>query len=231
MIVELNGIAIEIIKKPIKNMHLRIYPPDGRVRVSAPLHFKEKTILAFLHKQSLWIDTQIKRMKERSPVKEERLETGSTILFKGESYSLVLFEHHGPAHVECRDGFIYCHIPHASSTADINALLERWYKKELHDMIPALIKHWEALIHVQVKEWGVKKMKTRWGSCNTRAQRIWLNLNLIKKPPICLEYVLVHELTHLLEASHNARFYHLMEQFMPQWRDYDYLLEGKRSRK
>lgn len=231
MIIEINGIAIEVIKKPIKNMHLRIYPPDGRVRVSAPLHFKEKTIFAFLQQQSLWIDAQLKRIKARNPTKEVQLETGSTILFKGETYTFILQRHHGPAHIECREAFIYCYAPHTATALQITNLLELWYKNEMQMLLPPLIKHWESIINVQVAEWGIKKMKTRWGSCNTRAQRIWLNLNLIKKPLLCLEYVLVHELIHLLEASHNQRFYRLMEQFMPQWREYDYLLEGKRTRK
>jgi len=231
MIIEVNGIAIEVIKKPIKNMHLRIYPPDGQVKVSAPLHFKEKMIRSFLQKHSLWIDSQRTRIIARAPIKEELLETGSVIPFKGESYFFILQEHHGPAHIECRDGFIYCYVPHSASSAQIKNLLEHWYKKEMQAILPQLIKYWESIIDVHVEQWGIKKMKTRWGSCNTRAHRIWLNLNLIKKPLVCLEYVLVHELVHLLEASHSPRFYRLMDQFMPQWREYDYLLEGKKTRK
>ncbi len=231
MIIEVNGLAIEVIKKPIKNMHLRIYPPDGLVKVSAPIHFKEKTIRIFLQEHSLWIDTQRKRIKERAPEKEELLQTGSLIPFKGQNHLFILEEHHGPSHIECREGFIYCYVPHHASPSQINTVLERWYKREMESILPSLIRHWEAIINVQVTQWGIKKMKTRWGSCNTRAQRIWLNLNLIKKPPSCLEYVLVHELVHLLEASHNQRFYRLMDQFMPQWQEYNYLLEGKKIRK
>ena len=231
MIIEINGLAIEVIKKPIKNINLRIYPPEGLVKVSAPMHYKEKTIINFLHQHSLWIEAQRARIKARTPTPEEPLKTGSIIVFKGKSYSLLLLEHNGPAHIECQENSIYGYIPPGYSPLQIERLLERWYKKEMHALLPSLISHWEAIIQVKISGWQVKKMKTRWGSCNTRAHRICLNLNLIKKPLICLEYVLVHELIHILEPSHNQRFYQLMEQFMPQWREYDFLLEGRKTRK
>ena len=230
MIIEINGLAIEVIKKAIKNINLRIYPPEGLVKVSAPLHFKEKTIINFLQKHSLWIEAQRKRIQARAPVKEDALKSGSIIFFKGEPYSLILQEHDGPAHVDCKDNTLHCYLPRATSTTQINNLIDRWYKKEMQALLPSLISHWESLIQVHATEWTVKKMKTRWGSCNTRAHRICLNLNLMKKPLICLEYVLVHELVHILEASRNQRFYQYMDQFMPQWREYDYLLEGRKRR-
>jgi predicted metal-dependent hydrolase len=101
----------------------------------------------------------------------------------------------------------------------------------MESLLPGLIARWEQIIGVNVADWGIKKMKTRWGSCNTRARRIWMNLSLIRKPQLCLEYVLVHELVHLLEASHNQRFYALMTQYMPNWREHQLTLEGKRRNK
>jgi hypothetical protein len=231
MIIELDGLSIEVIKKPIKNMTIRIYPPNGLVKVSAPLHYKERLIKSFLKEKSAWIEAQQQRIKEQFTEKSVRLQTGSILHFKGQSYLLVIQEHHGPSHIECHEGFIYCFIQHQPSQEQITTLLDRWYKSEMATLLPALIQHWESIIDVNVAQWGIKKMKTRWGSCNTRAKRIWLNLNLIKKPVQCLEYVLVHELIHLLEASHNHRFYKFMDQFMPEWRAHDYLLEGKKTRK
>ena len=231
MIIDLNGIAIEIIKKPIKNMSLRIYPPDGAVKVSAPLHYKEHIIREFLQRKSSWITKQRNRMKEHLIEHDSIIRSGSTLFFKGEPYLLIIHEHYGPSHIHCREGFIDAYLPHNPSQEKINSLVDRWYKHEMEFLLPSLIKKWQSIIGVEVAQWGIKKMKTRWGSCNTRAHRIWLNLNLIKKPLPCLEYVLVHELVHLLEASHNQRFYKLMDRFMPQWRDYDYLLEGKMTRK
>lgn len=231
MIIELNGLAIEIIKKPIKNMTLRIYPPDGRVKVSAPLHFKELLIKRFLMEKSEWIDRQRVRIKEHATEQDLILKTGSALFFKGQRCTLVLNEHNGPSHVHYGEGLITCYIPPNAAQEHTNCLLERWYRAEIESMLPAMLSHWQSIIGVRVAEWGIKKMKTRWGSCNTRAHRIWLNLNLIKKPVGCLEYVLVHELIHLLEPSHNQRFYQFMDHYMPQWREYDFLLEGKTRRK
>jgi predicted metal-dependent hydrolase len=231
MIIELNGIAIEIIKKPIKNMSLRIYPPDGVVKVSAPLHYKEQVIREFLQQKSSWITKQRNRIKAHLIENDSILGSGSTLFFKGERYLLIVKEHHGPSHIHCHEGYIYCYLSPNPSQEQINSILDRWYKNEMASILPSLIKEWEAIIGVSVTQWGIKKMRTRWGSCNTKVQRICLNLNLIKKPISCLEYVLVHELVHLVEASHNQRFYKLMDRFMPSWRDYDSLLEGRKTRK
>lgn len=227
MIIEIDGIPIELIRKSIKNMNLRIYPPDGVVKVSAPKSFSDRFIRNYLQEKSGWIQAHRERIRERSAYKEELLQTGATVAFKGKNYLLIVEEHHGPAKIRVQDDLIYCYAKPNSSQAYLSGLFDHWYRQELTSLLPELIKQWEPIIGVKVAEWGIKKMKTRWGSCNTRARRIWLNLSLIKKPVVCLEYVLVHELVHLLEASHNQRFYALMTQFMPQWREYQYLLEGK----
>lgn len=227
MIIEINGIPVEIIKKNIKNMTLRIYPPNGLVKVSAPAHFSEQLIRQHLHNKSEWIQTQRERMRSRPAQKEELLITGATIPFKGASYLLIVEEHNGPSQFIIEDELIHFYVSPRVTPAQRQILLDQWYKKEMSLILPDLIKHWSAIIKVNVAEWGIKKMKTRWGSCNTRAHRIWLNSNLIKKPLICLEYVLVHELVHLHEASHNKRFYALMTEFMPPWREHQFLLEGK----
>ena len=229
MIIEIDGLSIEVLKKPIKNMNLRIYPPDGLIRVSAPLSFSDRLIKTHLQEKSAWIREQQDRIKSRASNQSEPLLTpGTTVDFKGRSYLLMIEEHHGPSNIKIQDDLIHFYINHNTTSTQKTALLDRWYKSEMEQLIPDLMKHWETVIQVKVAQWGIKKMKTRWGSCNTQASRIWLNLNLIKKPVVCLEYVLVHELVHLLEASHNKRFYRLMTQFMPQWREYRYLLEGKK---
>lgn len=227
MIIEIDGISIEVSRKNIKNMNLRIYPPDGAIKVSAPLRYSERLIKQHLLEKMDWIRSQQELIRQRSSYKEEVLQTGVTIEFKGNTLLLIVEEHNGPSHIKQNDELIHFYVPHNSNQQQRQMLLDRWYRRELEIIIPSLIKHWEAIIGVHVAEWGIKKMKTRWGSCNTRAHRIWLNLNLIKKHPLCLEYVIVHELVHLHEASHNQRFYALMTQFMPQWREYQIMLEGK----
>jgi predicted metal-dependent hydrolase len=231
MLIEIADISIEVTKKRIKNMHLRIYPPDGTVKVSAPLHYKEHIIREFITEKYPWIEAQRKRIQERGLEINSLLKTGSLISFKGNRYILIIHEHYGPTHIKCHEGFIYCYLPPTPTQIQINNVLDSWYKREMSELLPDLIKRWEPIIGVHISQWGIRKMKTRWGSCNIRARRIWLNLNLIKKPLACLEYVLVHELVHLHEARHNHRFYQLMDQFLPQWREYDYLLEGKKTRK
>ncbi|MGL5743175.1 MAG: M48 family metallopeptidase [Legionella sp.] len=227
MIIELDGIPIEILRKKIKNMHLRIYPPDGLVKVSVPLKFSEQLIRQNLETKSTWIRKQRDRILSMTPIENTTLETGTRVVFQGKHYLLIIEEHHGHEHIQIKDELMYCYTQPNRTYEQKQTLLENWYKLQMHRVLPYLIQYWEKIVGVKVAQWGIRKMKTRWGSCNTKAARIWLNLNLMKKQPICLEYVLVHELVHLLEPSHNKRFYALMSQFMPQWRDYDSLLEGR----
>lgn len=230
MIIELDGIAIEITRKPIKNMNLRIYPPDGLVKVSAPLKFSERLIRQTLEQKKSWIHEQRERIRSRATPENTHLESGTTIPFMGQNYLLIIEEHEGPSQVLIQDALIHCYTPPNSSQLQRQTIIDNWYKRQMEAILPALIQHWEVIVGVKVDQWGIKKMKSRWGSCNTQVARICLNLNLIKKNQLCLEYVLVHELVHLLEPSHNQRFYRLMSRFMPQWRDYEYLLEGRRLR-
>lgn len=227
MIIEFDGISIEVTRKKIKNMHLRIYPPDGLVKVSAPLKFSEQLIRKTLEAKGEWIHKQRERMRNNPIIEKCTLETGSTVVFQGKHYLFIVQENQGPTQIKINDEIMYCYVKPNSSYVQKQILLDNWYRYQLQALLPDLIKHWEIIVGVKVSQWGIKKMKTRWGSCNTKAARIWLNLNLIKKNPICLEYVLVHELVHLLEPSHNNRFYHFMNKFMPEWRQYECLLEGR----
>lgn len=227
MIIELDGISIEVLRKPVKNMNLRIYPPDGLVRVSAPLKYSERLIRKTLEEKKAWIHEHRERIRSRAPLEPLPLQTGTPIPFMGKNYLLIIEEHHGPNHVQLQDELIHCYTQTGSSPVQVQTLLDTWYKRQMELLLPKLILHWETIVGVKINEWGIKKMKTRWGSCNPHAARIWLNLNLIKKPQICLEYVLVHELVHILEPSHNKRFYGFMSQFMPQWREHQHLLEGR----
>lgn len=231
MHIEIDGVTIEVIRKPVKYVTLRVYPPNGQVKMSVPLRYKKQLIEEHLQEKMPWINENIQRFQKTSYVEEEILKTGATIPFLGTNYLLIVEEHHGPSQFVVNDQLLHAYVKPNTSPEQLKKLLDRWYKKQMISLIPDLLTRWEPIMNVKVKQWGIKKMRTRWGSCNSEEQRIWLNLGLIKKPPICLEYVLVHELTHILEASHNKRFYKLMDQFMPQWRDYEYILEGKNPNK
>ncbi|CDZ77964.1 hypothetical protein BN59_02260 [Legionella massiliensis] len=223
---ELDGIAIEILRKPIKNIHLRIYPPDGQVRVTAPLRLRLDLIHKQIEAKRAWIHAQRARFRAKLPLSPLTFETGEQHFFLGKAYTLRI--HHGvtrPAiHIDTENLDFY--IQPEVSTEQKQRLLDHWYRRQMKALLPGLIAKWEPIIAVQVANWGIKLMKTRWGSCNPVEKRIWLNLRLIKKPLICLEYVLVHELVHILEASHNKRFYAFMDQFLPNWRQIQKLLES-----
>ncbi|WED42533.1 M48 family metallopeptidase [Legionella cardiaca] len=218
---EIDGILVEILRKPIKNMHLRVYPPDGQVKVSAPIRFRLETIRQQLETKLDWIHAQRKRLKTQPLL----LKTGEICHFLGNAYTLLVVEGTSRASVSIEKHVIRCHIKENSTFEERNQLLQAWYRQEMKKLLPPLISKWEPIINVRVYAWGIKTMKTRWGSCNIRAHRIWLNLRLMKKPLSCLEYVLVHEMIHLLEANHNKQFYSLMDKFLPDWRQQQNLLE------
>lgn len=222
---EIDGLIIEIIRKPIKNLHLRIYPPDGQVKISVPLKLSIDLIRRQIESKRDWILTQQARLKTTIIEQPLQFETNECHYFLGKQYPLVVHENSDTMQIFLEQDKLVCLFKVNTTLLQKQQLLQKWYRKQMTQLIPELISRWESIIPVKVIEWGIKIMKTRWGSCNTRASRIWLNLNLIKKPLECLEYVLVHEMVHLLEASHNKRFYMFMDQFLPQWRDMKKLLE------
>jgi predicted metal-dependent hydrolase len=216
--IEIDGISIEILRKPIKNMHVRIYPPDGRVQISAPMRLNINYIYKQVEAKLTWLHTQRAKLQSQPVLSELTMHTGESHFFLGQAYTLIVHETQNPKQVILKDNELLLSTKPNATLAEKEAILKRWYQTQMHNLVPDLIKKWQPIIDVSVADWGVKTMKTRWGSCNVRMRRIWLNLVLIKKPILCLEYVLVHELVHLLEASHNTRFYQLMDKFMPEWR-------------
>ena len=225
-LLEFDGILIEVLRKPIKNMHLRIYPPDGRVKISAPLRLRLELIHSQLEAKREWIHTQRARLQtlpESAPLK---FESGEQYFYLGKRYTLIVHPSEQRS-IQIDDGTLHCFINPNLPLPEKQKFLENWYRQQMKELLPALISKWEPLIGVNIATWVIKIMKTRWGSCNIQKARISLNLNLIKKPLTCLEYVLVHEMVHLLEASHNKRFYTFMDQFLPQWRTLQKQLEAK----
>lgn len=216
--IEIDGISIKIVRKPIKNMHLRIYPPDGRVQISAPLRLNIKHIYQQVEAKREWLHTQRARLQALPAQPALTMQTGECHYFLGQCYTLTVLETSTPSSLLLKDNRLILTAKPNASLVEKQLLLKKWYQAQMQSFVPELIKKWQPIIGVSVAEWGTKVMKTRWGSCNIRTRRIWLNLTLMKKPLVCLEYVLVHEMVHLLEASHNARFYQLMDTFMPEWR-------------
>lgn len=217
--IEVSGIRIQIVRKNIKNMHLGVYPPDGRVRVSAPLHVSDETICQMIITRLQWIRRHQDKFANQQRQSEREMVTGESHYVAGKSYLLDVIEHNAPAAVCMRNNTtLELRVRPGTDRDRREAILHGWYRQQLRERVPELIAKWEPVIGVSVAEWHIKRMKTRWGTCNIQARRIWINLELAKKPLQCLEYIIVHEMVHLLERHHNARFKAYMDSFLPHWR-------------
>jgi len=217
--IEVSGIPVEIKRKKIRNLHLGVYPPEGRVRVSAPLFIDDEAIRLAVISRLKWIKKQQKKFLEQDRQSEREMITGETHFFRGRRYRLDVIEADQPPRVCLRGtATMELRVRPGTNRKRREEILYEWYRRQLKEQIPPLIAKWEEKIGVSVLAWGVKRMKTRWGSCNVDARRIWLNLELVKRHPLCLEYIIVHEMVHLLEKRHNERFRELMDGFMPGWR-------------
>ncbi len=216
-----NDLVVDVVRKNIKNLHLGVYPPAGRVRVAAPLRVNDEAVRLFTISRLAWIKRQQAKFEgqERQPARE--FVSGESHYYQGNRYLLNVMYHQGSPAVSIRNNkTMDLFVRTGSDTSVRERILTTWYRQRLKEEIAPLIAKWEAIIGVKVAEWGVKQMKTRWGTCTIEARRIWLNLELIKKPVHCLEYIIVHEMMHLLERHHNERFTAYMNRFMPLWQYY-----------
>ena len=219
--IEVNGLIVDVVRKDIKNLHLGVYPPNGRVRVAAPLRVDDEAVRLAVITRLAWIKRQQAQFDAQERETRREYLNGESHYYLGVRYRLNIIEEDAPPKVVIRNKqYIDVYIRPGSDTDQRERVMTAWYRANLKEMIPPLIEKWEPIIGVDVTDWGVKQMKTKWGSCNIEAHRIWLNLELIKKPPRCLEFIIVHEMVHLLERKHNERFIELVSQFMPQWRQY-----------
>ena len=217
---QLGNITVDVVQKDIKNIHLSVYPPTGRVRISAPTRMDLDVIRVFAISKLSWIKKQQAKFKNQEREAPREFLNKESHYFNGKRYLLKVIEKDAAPRVELKHCKIELYVRPQTSRDKIQSVLDEWYRKQLKASLPALIESWERKINVQVNEFGVKKMKTKWGACNREAKRIWLNLELAKKPAECLEYIVVHEMVHLLERNHNDRFVSLMDEFMPKWRFY-----------
>ena len=216
---QFGDLAVELVQKKIKNLRLSVHSPEGRVRVSAPCYVSLSTIRVFIASRLDWIQQQQIRLRAQTHEPVREYNEGEHHYYGGRAYGLRIIERDAAPGLKLVDDSMELSIRPNSSRDKRQAVLYEWYRAQMKQVLPEIIEKYEVLMGVSVAEFGVKRMRTRWGTCNTVAQRIWLNLELAKKPAACLEYVVVHEMTHLLERSHNKRFVRLMDQFMPDWRE------------
>jgi len=220
-IVTVSGVDVQIVRKNIKNLHLAVYPPDGHVRVAVPKHVTDDNVRLAVISKLGWIKKQQRDFKNQPRQTKRQYVSGECHYYFGKRLRLELIERRGKHQVILKkSGKLRMLVQSGTAVANKEKLLNEWYRAELKSRIPELIQQWQPVIGETPNGWGVKKMKTRWGSCNIEKRQIWLNLELAKKPPECLEYILVHEIVHILERNHNERFKAYMDRFLPKWRSF-----------
>ena len=212
------GIDIDVVYKDIKNLHVGVYPPLGRVRVSAPRQLDDDQIrLAVVHRLS-WIKRQQARLHNADRQSLREMVTGESHYVSGLRCRLTVIEGPGRTRVELAGTRLQLCVPPGSTAQRRREVLDRWYRQRLRAAIPGLIAKWEPKLNVRVPRWSIRRMKTKWGSCNRESGYIWFNVELAKKHAECLEYIVVHEMTHHLERNHTERFTKLMDAAIPDWR-------------
>lgn len=218
--IHLGDIAVDVIRKDIKNVHLSIHPPTGRVRIAAPERMSLDIVRVFAISKLGWIKKHQRKMREQErEMPREYLDRESHYVW-GRRYLLKVVEGRASQKVELKHRDLVLTTRQAASREMKEAILYKWYRDQIKEAAPTLIEKWQRLMHVRVEDFFVQRMKTKWGSCNQERRTIRLNSELAKKPQECLEYVVVHEMVHLLERTHNERFISLMNRFMPKWESY-----------
>jgi len=216
--IKLDDIDAEVTKKNIKHLHLRVCPPNGIVRVSAPFRMNHEKIRVFVLSKLDWIRKQRQKIHNLAFDDAYKYINQEIHYFRGQSYQLKILENSKSPFVELVKNEIFIHVPPMADTEKRRSVLNKWYYQELMVLLTPLIKKWELKLDVSVKRFSIRSMKSRWGSCTPKTHSIRFNLDLAKKTPECLEYIVVHELLHLIEASHNDKFKALMDQFYPDWK-------------
>lgn len=215
---EIRGIAVEIVRKDIKHLHLGVYPPDGRVRVAAPLRLDDDAVRLAVVSRLAWIRRKRAEFQGQDRQSSREFVSGESHYFEGRRYRLDVVVSGGLTGIRLRNNaWMEMRVRPSTGRDAREAMLYGWYRAQLRERIPDMVAKWELRIGVEVADWRVRRMKTRWGTCNRDAGRIWLNSELAKKPVACLEYVVVHEMIHLIERDHNERFRGIFDRVMPEW--------------
>lgn len=213
------GLVVTVVRKNIKNLHVAVYPPNGWVRVATPMRVNDQAVRLAVASRLGWIRRQQKKLLGQERQSPREYVSRESHYFLGRRYLLNVVYQDGRGRVSINGkASIDLLVPNGASRTKRERILQQWYRKQLKTLIPPLVSKWEKTTGLKVAEWGVKKMKTRWGSCNRNARRIWINLELAKKPVQCLEYIVVHEMVHLLERKHGEKFIAHMDRLLPQWR-------------
>lgn len=215
----MNGITISVIRKVIKNMYIRVIPPEGKVQITAPYTVSDDTVRRFAISKISWIKKQKISFEEQSRQTKRQYITGESYYLWGRRYRLDVRYSNTNGQVSLLGSKLILQVRKESSLKQREHILNEWYRKQMKQVVPDVLAKCEGVVGIQANEWHIKNMRTKWGTCNVEKKRIWLNLQLVKKTPGCLEYVIIHELVHLLERNHNDRFCEYMNCFCPNWRE------------
>jgi predicted metal-dependent hydrolase len=215
--IQLGAIEAEVTFKQIKNVHLSVHPPLGRVRIAAPSRMKLDTIRVFAISKLSWIKLQQRKLAAQDRESKRSYSERESHYLWGRRYLLSVVEKNEPPSVEIKSRKMLLTVRPGTPAEQRQQIIDRWYREQLKLEVPSLIARWEPVLGVKVNRFFIQRMRTRWGSCNVSSSSIRLNTDLAKKPSQCLEYIIVHEMMHLLEPTHNSRFIALMDHFLPQW--------------
>jgi predicted metal-dependent hydrolase len=216
--INVGSFIVDVMHKDIKNVHLSVYPPTGRVTISAPMHMGTELLRVYAISRIGWIKQQQKKLlnQAREPLKE--YVSRESHYFKGKRYLLKTVITNGKSFVEVKHHKMVFNVKATASLETKVKILDSFYRNALNEIVPPFIEKWEKILHLSINEYGIKKMRTKWGTCNPKAKRIWLNIELAKKPLHCLEYIIVHEMIHLLERNHNDKFVSHLNRHLPNWK-------------
>jgi predicted metal-dependent hydrolase len=210
-------ITVNVTFKEIKNIHLSVHPPYGEVTLSAPPKYDLDTLRLYVVSRIDWLRERIIKFQKQERIPARKFINNETHFFLGQRYKLFLKETQGKQYIEKIVGRLIMHLRSKSHKNKRAAIMESWHRKELKIVTKKFVEKWEPKLSVKVRAFGIKKMKTKWGTCNPETGRIWMNLELAKMPENCIEYIIVHEMVHLLEKTHNKRFFALLDHYMPGW--------------
>ena len=225
--ITVSGLQIEIVRINIKNLHLGVYPPAGHVRVAAPLRVSNEAVRLAVVSKLGWIKRQQARFEQQPRQSAREMVSGESHYFSGQRYRLRVYVTDGPAKVMISNNrTIELHVRLGTGVKTRQKVMMNWYRQHLKDAIPSLLEKWQKHLGVNVSACRIKKMKTKWGTCKAEAARIWINLELAKKSVDCLEYVVLHELVHLLVRRHDDQFVRIMDTCLPGWRTLRAQLNG-----
>jgi predicted metal-dependent hydrolase len=212
------GLRVDVVRKPIKNLHMGVYPPNGRVRVAAPETVSDDAVRLAVVTRMGWIKRQRAKFEAQARQSERAYVSGESHFFLGRRYRLNVVSYEGVARISIRNSrTVDFRIRASCAVAEREKAFLNWSRRELRKVAAPLIEKWAPLVEVPAPRWGIRRMKTKWGTCNAEAGRIWLNLELIKKPIHCLEYVIVHEMVHFRVRNHDERFIAMMGELLPRW--------------